>query len=102
MDTHEFNEAYDREIEKILASLPRPETCIKPTIQIPVDLREINDLKNPLAPADVFSENNDRIVQHTIELEKVFKDGRWYWRRKGFSDVVKPPIMYGRLNRPLD
>ena len=81
MDTNKFDEIYDAEIERISKSLPNPETFPMPTITCPVDLGEINFLKQIANPIDFYKERENKIVQHTIEFRKVFKGGKWCWER---------------------
>lgn len=81
MDINEFDEIYDTEIERISKSLPNAKTFLMPTITCLVDLGKINLLKQIGNPNDFYNERQDKIIQHTIEFKKVFKDGRWCWVR---------------------
>ena len=81
MKAEEFDKIYDAEIERIFNSLPCPKTYPMPRIQCPVNLNKLNIINWIFKPTEFYAERNGQRIEHIIEFEKIFKNGKWAWVR---------------------
>ena len=76
MDSKEFDDWYEKEIEEIESKLPNPYGYSLPTIKFFINFSELRFLEIPTD--DMIY---DKIKLHTIEFEKKYNKNHVVWER---------------------